>query len=142
MIHFCFGRLRLPDTSESAFTCYNSAKRPESSQTVRKLPKMHSFSSECRNRNGFYKGRFSPKRDANSDAFDCHEVSPHLCKILTLIMVKTYLQKGRRRYRIARRLVVTCYNSTKPPGTSKCVSERPKMHSFSAGRTRRNGLYN
>ena len=31
------------------------------------------------------------------------EVSSHLCKILTLIMVETYLQTGRRRYRIARR---------------------------------------
>ena len=29
------------------------------------------------------------------------EVSSHLCKILTLIIVKTYLQTGRRRYRIA-----------------------------------------
>ena len=47
-----------------------------------------------------------------------NEVSSHLCKILTIIMVKTYLQTGRKRCRIARRLVVTCYNSAKPPETS------------------------
>ena len=70
------------------------------------------------------------------------EVSSHLCKIVTLIIVKTYLQKGRRRYRLARRLVVTCYNSAKPPETSKSVRKRPKRHSFSAGRTNKNGLCN
>ena len=35
-----------------------------------------------------------------------NEVSSYFCKILTLIMIKTYLQTGRRRYRIARCLVV------------------------------------
>ena len=37
-----------------------------------------------------------------------NEVSSDLCKILTLIIVKTYLQTGQRRYRIARCPVVTC----------------------------------
>ena len=32
---------------------------------------------------------------------------------------------------IARRLLVTCYNSAKPPETSRSVRERPKTHSFS-----------
>ena len=35
-----------------------------------------------------------------------NEVLSHLCKILTVIIVKTYLQTGWRRYRIARRPVV------------------------------------
>ena len=35
-----------------------------------------------------------------------NEVSSHLCKILTLITVKTYLQTGRRPYRVAQRPVV------------------------------------
>ena len=34
-----------------------------------------------------------------------NEVSSHLCKILKLIIVRTYLQTGQRRYRIARRSV-------------------------------------
>ena len=59
-----------------------------------------------------------------------NEVSSQLCKILTLIIVKTYLQTGRRRHRIARRSVVTCYNSVKPPETSQSVRKRPKTHSF------------
>ena len=46
-----------------------------------------------------------------------------------------------RRHRIARRLVVTCYNSAKPPETSKCVRKHPKTYSFSAWGTNRNGLY-
>ena len=71
-----------------------------------------------------------------------NEVQSHLCKILTLIIVKTYLQTGRRRYRIARCSVVTCYNSAKSPEISKCVRKRRKTHSFSAGRTSRNALYN
>ena len=71
-----------------------------------------------------------------------HEVSSHLCKILTLIIVKTYLQKGRRHYRIARRPVVTCYNSAKPPKTSKSVRKRPKTHLFSARRASINGRHN
>ena len=71
-----------------------------------------------------------------------NDVLPHLCKILTLIMVKTYLQTGQRRYRIARRPVVTCYNSAKSLETSKCIREHPKTYSFSAGRTSRNGHYN
>ena len=72
-----------------------------------------------------------------------NDVSSHLCKILTLIIiVKTCLQTGRRRYRIARRPVVTRYNSEKPPETSKSVRKRPKMPSFSAGRRSRNDLYN
>ena len=62
-----------------------------------------------------------------------NEVSSDLCKILTLIVVKTYLQTRRRRYRIARSSVVTCYNSAKPPETSKSVRKRLKTHSFSAG---------
>ena len=66
-------------------------------------------------------------------------ISSHLCKIWTLILVKTYLQTGRRPYHIAGRPVVACYNSAKPPQTSKSVSKRPKTHSFSAGRT---SLYN
>ena len=70
-----------------------------------------------------------------------NEVPSHLCKILTLIIVKTYLQAGKRRYRIARSPVVTCYNSAKPPAISKSVRKLPKTHSFSAGRTSRNGLY-
>ena len=70
-----------------------------------------------------------------------NEVSSHLCKTLTLIMLKTYLQTRRRRYSIAQRPVVTCYNSAKPPETSKNFRKRPKMHSFSTGRTSRNGLY-
>ena len=71
-----------------------------------------------------------------------NEVSSHLCKILTLIIVKIYLQTRQRRYRIARHPVVTCYSSEKPPETSKSVRKRPQAHSFSAGRTSRNGLYN
>ena len=69
-----------------------------------------------------------------------NDVSLHLCKILTLIMVKTYLQTRQRRYCIARRPVVTCYNSAKPYETSISVCKRSKTHSFSAGRTSRNGL--
>ena len=56
-----------------------------------------------------------------------NEVSSHLCKILTLIIVKTYLQTGRRRYRIARRTVVTCYNSAKPPETSKSENVQKRI---------------
>ena len=54
MVHFCFGRIRLPDTCESAFniTCYNSAKPPETSKSVRKRPKTHSFSAGRTSRNG------------------------------------------------------------------------------------------
>ena len=37
-----------------------------------------------------------------------NEVSSHLCKMLTLVIVKIYLQTGRRRYRIAGRPVVAC----------------------------------
>ena len=37
---------------------------------------------------------------------------------------------------------VTCYNSAKPLETSKSVRKRPEIHSFSAGRTSRNGPYN
>ena len=43
-----------------------------------------------------------------------NEVSSHLCKILTLIIVKTYLQTERRRYRIARRPVVKADDSHVP----------------------------
>ena len=32
MVHFRFGRIRLSDTCESALTCYNSAKLPETSK--------------------------------------------------------------------------------------------------------------
>ena len=71
-----------------------------------------------------------------------NDVSSHLYKILTLIIVKIYLQAGWRHWRITRRPVVTCYNSAKPPETSKSVVKHPKEHSCSAGRTRRNGLYN
>ena len=59
-----------------------------------------------------------------------NEVSSYLCKILTLIRVKTDLQTERRRYRIARRPVVTCYNSAKPPETSKNFCKRPKSIRF------------
>ena len=59
-----------------------------------------------------------------------NEVSSHLCKILTLIFVRTYLQTGRRRYRIAGRPVVTYYNSAKPPETSNSVRKRPKRIRF------------
>ena len=45
-------------------------------------------------------------------------------------MVKTYLQTGRRHYYIARHPVVTCYNSAKPPETSKRVRKRPKRIRF------------
>ena len=69
-------------------------------------------------------------------------VSSHLCKILTPVIIKTYLQALRRPYSIARRPIVTCYNSVKPPETSKSVRKPPKTHSFSAGRTSRDGLYN
>ena len=48
-----------------------------------------------------------------------NEVPSHLCKILTLIIVKTYLQTWRRRYCIARRPVVTCYNPATARETSK-----------------------
>ena len=61
-----------------------------------------------------------------------NEVSSHLCKILTLIMVKTCLQTGQRWYRIARRPVVTCFNSGKGSESSKSVLKSPKAHSFSA----------
>ena len=71
-----------------------------------------------------------------------NEVSSNLSKILTQVTVKTYLQTGRRPYRISRRPVVTGCNSGKPPGTSKNVSKRPKTHLFSAGHAGRNGLYN
>ena len=63
-----------------------------------------------------------------------NEISSHLCNILTQIMVRTYLETGQRLRRITRRPVVTCYNSAKPPETSKCVHKRPKTHSFSGGR--------
>ena len=46
-----------------------------------------------------------------------NEVLSHLCKILTLIIVKTYLQTIRRGYRVAQRLA--CYNSAKAPETPK-----------------------
>ena len=69
-----------------------------------------------------------------------NEVSSHLFRILTLIIVKTYLQTGRSLYRIARRAVVTCYNSAKLPETPKNFRKCPKTHSFSAGSTTRNGL--
>ena len=48
-------------------------------------------------------------------------VSSHLCKILTRIIVKTYLQTGRRCYCITQRPVVTCYNSAKLSETSKSI---------------------
>ena len=51
-----------------------------------------------------------------------NEVSSHLCKILMLIIVKTHLKTGRGSYRIARRLVVICYNSAKSSETSKKAS--------------------
>ena len=54
-------------------------------------------------------------------------VSSHLRKILTVIVVKTYLQTGRRRYQIARR---PCYNSAKPPETSKSIRKRQKRIRF------------
>ena len=59
-----------------------------------------------------------------------NEVLSHLCKILTLIIVKTYLQTGRRRYRIARRPVVACYNSAKPPESSKSILNVQKRIRF------------
>ena len=62
-----------------------------------------------------------------------NEVPSHLCKVLTLIIMKTYLQTGQRHYRMAGRPVVTCYNSAKSPQTSNSVR---------GGRTGRNGLYN
>ena len=71
-----------------------------------------------------------------------NEVSSHLCKILTLIIVETYFQTGRRRYCIVRGPIVACYTSAKPPETPKSVCKHPKTHSFSARRTSRNGLYN
>ena len=71
-----------------------------------------------------------------------NEVSSHLCKILTLIMVKTYLQTGQRCYHIARCSVVTCYNSAKALETYKSICKHPKMHLFSAGSTSRSGLSN
>ena len=64
-----------------------------------------------------------------------NEVSLHLCKILTLIIVKTYLQTERRLYRIVRRSVVACYNFAKPSETSKSVCKHSETHSFFAGRT-------
>ena len=71
-----------------------------------------------------------------------NEVSSHLCKILTLIIVKTYLQTGPRRYRIARRPIVTYYNSAKP-NTVKSFRKRPKLTAFVFRWTQnRNGLYN
>ena len=59
-------------------------------------------------------------------------VSSHLCKILTPIIVKTYLQTRWRRYRIAPRTVVSptlqlCKSSWNFP---KSVRKRPKTHSF------------
>ena len=36
MVHFRFGRNRLPDTCESALTCYNAAKPPETFTNVQK----------------------------------------------------------------------------------------------------------
>ena len=62
-----------------------------------------------------------------------NEVSSDLCEILTLIIVKIYLQTVRRRYRIARRSVVTCYNSAKPLETSKRARKRPKSIRFPLG---------
>ena len=47
------------------------------------------------------------------------------------MIVKTYLQTGETRY-----------NSAKPSEISKSIRKRPKMYSFSAGRTRRNDLIN
>ena len=69
-----------------------------------------------------------------------NKVSSDLWKILPLTIVKTYLQAGRGGYGIARRPVVTCYNSAKPPETSKNFRKRPKPYSFSAGHTSSNGL--
>ena len=70
------------------------------------------------------------------------EVWSHLYKILTLIIVKTYLQTGWRLYCIAQRLLVTCYNSAKPSETSKSANKRPKMHSFPLDAQVENDLYN
>ena len=70
-----------------------------------------------------------------------NEVSSHLCKMLTLIIVKTYMQR-QRHYCIALWSVVTCYNSAKAPETSKSIHKRSETHSFFAGRTSRNDLYN
>ena len=71
-----------------------------------------------------------------------NEVSSHLCKMLTLIIVKTDMQTGQRHYCIALWSVVTCYNSAKAPETSKNIRKRSETHSFFAGRTSRNDLYN
>ena len=59
-----------------------------------------------------------------------NEVSSHLRKILMLIIVITYLRTRRRHYRIARRPVVTCYNSAKPPETSESVRKHLKRIRF------------
>ena len=53
-----------------------------------------------------YKGHFSLSVTLTAIRVTVNEVSSHLCKILTLIIVKKYLQTGRRRYRIARLPVV------------------------------------
>ena len=69
-------------------------------------------------------------------------VSSHLCKIVKLIIVQTYLQTEWKRYRITRRSDVTSYSTAKPPETSTSVIKGPKTHSFSTPRKSRNGLYN
>ena len=54
MVHFRFGRIRLPDTSESALTGHNSAKPPEAFKNFLKRPKTHTFSAGRTSRNGLY----------------------------------------------------------------------------------------
>ena len=54
-----------------------------------------------------------------------NEVSSYLCEMLTLIILKTYLQTGRRCYRITQRPVTTRRNLLKLPKMSlnvqKCI---------------------
>ena len=133
--------------------CSNFLQRPQPSSPAR-LPnynyKMAANVVVIINRNIFKAGRPLTAVRATSHLnvrltvirVTANDVSSYLCKILTIIMVRTYLQTGPRHYRITQHLVLTCYNSAKPPETSKCALKRPKTHSFSAGRTRRNGHYN
>ena len=87
----------------------------------------------------FCQGHFSCRRAANSDACDSQW---SFISFMQHLRVITYLQTGQRLHCITRRLVVTCYNSAKPPETSECVHKRPKTHSFSGGRASSNGIYN
>ena len=71
-------------------------------------------------------GHFSLKREAYSNACECQWSFITFMRNLNTNCGQNISADRMRRNRIARRLVVTCYNSAKPPETSKCAGKRPK----------------